>query len=152
MIHATAVSSVPHRLPRDPRHVATNRDWKRRDQILGVTLHPDPDGITAFHGLDAERLDRLLQEGFAPPGERQNLGPSIEEFLAFMRDWPEVLAFGYAVHPAREDYRVTLEGLACDLLVVPAPRRDALRSAFTERFRDADEFVDALQCLYAWWD
>lgn len=134
------------------RPAALPHDWKRRDQLLGVTVEPNPDGITPFHGLDAERLDLLVREGFASPAERQNRGPSLAEFLAFMRDWPEVLAFGYAVHPARDDHRVTIEGLACDLLAVQAPRRDAVRAAFTRRFGDADEFVDALQCLYAWWD
>lgn len=102
--------------------------------------------------MRADQLAALVREGFAPPGGRQNRGPSTEEFLSFMEQWPEVMAFGYAVHPTREDYRITIEGVACDLLMVDAQRRDALRTAFTQRFRSADELVDALQCLYAFWD
>lgn len=142
----------PTALPTDPRWTASNRDWRRRDQLLGITTDDDPDDVTHFHGLDLPRLEALVREGFAPLGCRQNRAPTTEGFLGFMRDWPEVHAFGYAVHPAREDYRITLEGVACAIERVPEGRRAALAEAFRARFREADEFVDAVGCLYAWWD
>ena len=129
-----------------------NHDIARRNALLGLTeSNQNPDTTTPFHGLDAANLAAIIAEGFTTADDNQTRSPTAGRFLAFMRENPEVRAFGYAVHPAREDARVTVEGIACDLLPLTPERRAELRKAWSQ-WSDADEFVDALQCLYAWWD
>lgn len=129
-----------------------NRDSARRAEIIGIADGTGFGGVKGFKGLSVEALNALVAEGFVDVEERQNSSPSVGEFLAFMREWPEVKAHGYVVSPDRDDYRVSLEGVECDLTVVAENRRDALRQAFCTAFHLADEFVASTNTLFAWWD
>ena len=119
----------------------------RRGELLGLEMASDFD-IVRYHGLTATNLAALVAEGFADPEETQNDSPSIGEFLAFMEGHPWALAHGYAVGPQRDDYRVSVEGMAGH-----APTaRDA------EVFALMCEGADELKAQYAagevrsWWD
>jgi hypothetical protein len=46
------------------------------------------------------------------------------ECLRALATYPELRVHGYALHPAREDYRVSIEGYDCNLADVPAERHE----------------------------
>jgi hypothetical protein len=131
---------------------ALNRNHARRDEILGTAGARYSGGIKHFTGLDAARLQQLVDERFLDPQARQNRSPTAEQFLRFLRRWPWVTAHGYAVSRRREDYRVSLEGLACALDGVPPERREQLREEFRQLCGEADEYLDEGNRLWAWWD
>jgi hypothetical protein len=129
-----------------------NRNHLRRDEILGTIGTRYSAGVKLFVGLDARGLQQLLHEGFIDPEARQNGGPRAREYLRFMQRWPVARAHGYAVTRRREDYRVVLEGLECDLRGMPAGHTDQLRSEFELFSRRADEYHADDGWLRATWD
>lgn len=131
---------------------APERDPRRRDLILGIVSRDNPDEDTAFENLDLGRLALLVQEGHLLPDARHRHAPTPRECFGFMRRWPQVRAHGHAVHPRRDDYGVVIDSLGCVLEDVPAPERDALRTAFREEYGDADGLLDDGVTLFAWWD
>jgi hypothetical protein len=123
-------------------------DVVERDRLLGLPEGADASGdITRFDEVDCATLEKLLRERWADPRDRQNLAPSIAEIFRFMKRWPEVRAYGYAVSSQRDDYRVSLEGI----FVTPGDVSDQLRSEFVEFAKDADELTTD-DGLVAWWD
>jgi hypothetical protein len=69
-------------------------------------------GYGHFRGLPIEKAEQLLAERFLDPDEGQEFSPPALVFLDFMRRFPGVTAHGYLIGPDREDYRVTIEGVA----------------------------------------
>lgn len=129
-----------------------NRNHARRDELLGTAGVRYSGGIKHFAGLDASRFALLLAERFLAPDSRVNESPTAAEFLRFMQRWPAVHAHGYAVSRRREDYRVSIEGLECDLRAVPEGARAQLCGEFELFCRHADEYEETPGRLYAWWD
>jgi hypothetical protein len=92
-----------------------NRDQSARDAIIDpdfVDGEEYPGGVRHYAGLDVERLDRLIREGFVDVRDAQNAAPTIEQIAAFMRRWPCALAHGYVVSAERSDYRLSVEGVS----------------------------------------
>ena len=129
-----------------------NADIKRRDEILFGSFNPSMyllGGIRHFE-TDRSTIEKLIDEGFADPDERQNDSPSIKEFLEYTEDHDLITFSGYAVSGDRHDYRVTIEQINA---VIDDP--DTL-TKFVELFRYADElnleYVDGGYNMRAWWD
>lgn len=126
-----------------------NPDIKRRDEILFGKYDPSAymGGICRFEDMDLPTLKLLVDEGFVNLDERQNYSPSILELMEFSENYGGVYHFdGYVVSDRRDDYRVSIDGIA---RISPILDRDELR-AFSDLAHDADEFdsVDGR----AWWD
>lgn len=126
-----------------------NKNYERRDEILNIDVDWDNNngGIERFENIDVKVLETLLLEKFIDPSDRQNESPSVKEFYDFMCKYPQVLAFGYAVSPNRDDYRISIEGI-----YVPQNKvTTKLKEEFRELSKNADEvYYDGE--LYAWWD
>ncbi len=132
--------------------LALNQDWQRRAAILGIRPSKDADAVSHFKNLPVEGIAQLLNERFLHPDARQNDAPSASEFFAFLQEWPEAKAHGYAVGHNRPDYRITLEGLQCDLSKVRNKRRRTeLREAFTSLCEEATDLQTEGDQLWAWW-
>jgi hypothetical protein len=129
-----------------------NRDVARRDALLGIAGQRASGGIVRYEDLDVKRLGALIDEGFADRDETQNGSPTIAEFYAFLREYPEGRVYGYAVSPERPDYRVSVEGVTVDLSEVIPSRRDGLRDAFARLSESADEVDTEGDFLRCWWD
>lgn len=140
----------PKRSAGAPKQEDVSR-FQRRDEILGITTTRE-DNVVRFGRLDLERLETLVLEEFIDLDQKWNDAPTARALLSFIRSWPWVRAHGYAIHPSREDYGVTLEGLECELSEVPDSKRCDLRYAFSKQWGGADEFKDGLCWLWAWWD
>lgn len=125
-----------------------NQKDRRRCALLNISGDYTMGGVERFDNLSADTLQTLIDEGFADPDDTQNNSPSLQEILDFIREYPEFKAHGYAVSPERDDYRVSLEGVAG----VVERSSDAF-SEFVDMFRDADAFeISESGNCYAWYD
>ena len=127
-----------------------NTDMKTRDKLIFGKFEPRKycGGIRQFDGMSLETLDTLLANNFADKEERQNESPTIAEFRNFMQKHHGYMAHGYTVELAREDYRVTIEGLE---------KPEGYESAqeledFVESFRFADDFAASNEHMFCWYD
>jgi hypothetical protein len=129
---------------------ALNSDGRLRDAILKVVDLDYDDGVAYLGDLDLATLETLVAERFLP--EFNGLrGPSTSRVLRFMRRWPAVRAYGYAVHPSRADHRVTLEGLECDLDQIAPRDRASFCAEFAAAFDAADHVVTGNARTSAFW-
>lgn len=128
-----------------------NHDYRLRDSLLEIKVDwEDEDthgGISGFDSIDRELLEELLKRKFINPDFRQNQSPTIAQFLDFMRRHSAVRAFGYAVSPFRDDYRVAIEGL----FVAPDDVTPKIRAEFAVFCSNADELETGMT-LNSWWD
>ena len=144
---SSAVPSALHDLAADSN---LNGDWQTRDRILGIAVRwgeDDSGGIFSIDRIELSTLEQLLADNFVDPSDQQNEAPTVAQIVAFLRSHPGTYAFGYAVSPARSDYRVSLEGIA----VPHATVTPELRSAVETFCQDADETGDE-PYVYCWWD
>ncbi len=125
-------------------------DFVRRDELLGIDSsiwEESPEDIERFKAVSLDVLETLLEEGYLDPQSAQNVSPTVEQFLAFIRKHPKAKAHGYAVSPYREDFRISLEGLFVDHEDITAE----MRRDFEELCGNADDYEDGCH-LYSWWD
>lgn len=130
---------------------ALNQDDARRFELLKMNRKDDEGGIIRFEDLDVKTLETLLDEHFIHPNARQNEAPSTAEFLQMMREHPEIRASGYAVSQKRADYRVHIEAIDCDLTLVPAERKDAVRELFEQLAESANQADIEEDEMHIWW-
>lgn len=126
-----------------------NNNVDERDVILfGEKYNKDRyfGGCRRFDDITLEVLETLVEKNFIDLDECQNDSPTTEEFLEYMKDHEQFVAFGYAISPDRGDYRITLEGIRSDVCFDDIDEM----IDFTNRFRYADEFD--VKPPYAWWD
>lgn len=126
-----------------------NRNVDKRDMVLFGTNYDETKyfgGARRFDELSVEELEYLIKENFIDPDECQNDSPTTEEFLEYMKDHEQFVAFGYAISPDRGDYRITLEGIRSDVCFNDIDEM----IDFIDRFRYADEFN--VKPPYVWWD
>lgn len=126
-----------------------NADYKTRDQIIFGEYNDQNylGGTKRFEQLSLEKLESLVGNNFIDLDDCQNLSPTVQEFLTFMKNHPKVYAHGYVVSHNRNDYRVSIEGLSYEGKV-----SKELLFDFVKLCRQADEFVANEHELYAWWD
>jgi hypothetical protein len=152
-LYVDVYSSVPLTSP----YLTTftyNRDSQSRDRILfGVEIdwEQQSGGIKQFEGIALSQLEQLVAGGFANPHDRHNFAPSIAASIEFARQWSRcgstVCFEGYAVHPLRDDYRVSIDGITLQRTFA-----DEAIVAFREFARHADELTLESDYLRAWWD
>lgn len=128
-----------------------NLDYNKRNQIIFGDDNVEPKlwlgGTRHFDKLNLTQLKELINNNFIDLEDAQNLSPTVQDFLEFMEQHPNVLAHGYAVSHNRDDYRVSLEGLSFKGKVTKKLLKD-----FVCLCRLADEFVMDDNTLYSWWD
>ena len=94
-----------------------------------------------------DKAEALLNERFLDPEQTQNDSPPARAFVDFMMRCPGVTCHGYVIGPDREDYRVSVVGIASQ-----GPMSDEMRREARRLFGDADEFVQEADSLYVWYD
>ena len=129
--------------------VALNTDIKSRDEIIFSDGYVKdkyyPGGIRKYTGLNVDKLRMLIDQNFADEDERQNECPSIGEIYKFMQKHPSFTAHGYTVDIARDDYRVSIEGVDKGGEMTVEEFHD-----FVILFRCADEFD--IERGFCWYD
>lgn len=129
-----------------------NTDAKLRDEIIFGKYNEDNYSnlgeIKHFSKLSLDKLKKLIELNFILLDECQNDSPTTEEILNFMKNYPEYYAHGYTVGLQREDYRITLEGVAKDSDF----DTDSEKADFLQLFRFADELAYDGQSVYCWYD
>jgi len=130
------------------KFIKFNEDVERRAEILGIDTIFYVGGIQRFSGVTTEQLKALMDENFLDPKDAQNSSYTAKEFYDFMLEHPGVTAHGYAVSEARQDYRVTIEGMEGSFKT-----KDDLID-FIYFCRDADSLdIDKVELYaYSWWD
>ena len=124
-----------------------NMDIKTRDEIIFGDYEPQKyfGGVRRFENMTRDKLQKLVDMGFANPDGAQNCSPTIESFLEFTEDKPDYVFHGYAVSDTRNDYCVSIDAIE---YIGKIDDLDTLKS-FVQFARYADEFnPDG----YAWWD
>ncbi len=118
------------------------RDYDSKDYQHG--------GVCYFEEISAETAEKLLDEGYLLPDDRQNDSPSAGEFVDFiMQHGPEKwYLHGYVISPERLDTRVTITGIGC--------RNNTDQRTETD-FIMANRYAQRLVCeedgtLYCWYD
>lgn len=135
--------------PPPKRHKPNNA---RRDEILGFST--EGDDVIYFKSLSADQVSALIAEGFMSPNDRQGASPTSAEFLRFMEKWPTSKVHGYAVHPERSDYRVTIEGIHIPVSGMTLTKKRKLASDLKLLYKQdpPDEFDKSKSEWYLWWD
>lgn len=130
-----------------------NRNEQERDQIIGQAFcNPPGKSIRRFSELSLDKLQKLLDKGFADPEEMQNNSPTIAELLEIGKqaesEGHKVCFDGYTVPLERCDYRVSVDAIN----IYPQSIGDDLAQKFAEFEDTADEFTFTSNLLTAWWD
>ena len=138
------------------------KDWSLRHQILGMADPASSDanaddseqglrwfgGSASFTGLSVGAMQTLVELGFLNLQGNTNLSPTAETFFDFMKRFPMFNAIGYAVHPARPDVRITIEGVEASGVTLDP----ATIAAFRTLAADADESDIESDYARCWWD
>ena len=125
-----------------------NRDDKFRQRIMGIETNYDTE-VVQFRGMNLEKLNELVENGFIDLNERQNEAPAIREFREFLMQHSdeEISLHGYFVSPDRADYRITVEGIeAC------FDRMTDFADALNATFGNADVVKICGNHFYCWYD
>ena len=121
----------------------------RRDLFLyGEEYNPSHylGGCRSIEALTNLEVKWLVENGYLDVNDAQNYSPTAGEFWRFLDKYPDFTAFGYAISPDREDYRITIEG-------IKAPEFPETKEKLVDFFnlcRFADELE--LDPPRAWWD
>ena len=127
-----------------------NPDYQRRDKLLGLEViwnDDNADDALSVEFIPLLVLEKLFEERFIDPADRQNASPTARQFLEFMRKYPVTVAHGYVIGPDRPDARITIEGLHVHANDVTPD----LEHAFNDLCHTADELMMDGD-LYSWWD
>ena len=141
----------------------TDQEIVERDEIIFGIYDPEDyySGVRNFEGVPPETIAKLVEKDYADPKETQGGSPSIQEFLDYCEQHPEMglTLSGYVVSNGRSDCRVTIDGISGEL---PTGASVSTASAiagivsFYETFRFADDLdVDqgtSSVALSAWYD
>ncbi|BAY87820.1 hypothetical protein NIES267_73440 (plasmid) [Calothrix parasitica NIES-267] len=130
-----------------------NRNEQERDQIIGQAFcNPPGKSIRRFSELSLDKLQELVEKGFANPQESQNNSPTIEHLLELGKlaqsEAHTVTFDGYSVPLERGDYRVSIDAIN----IYPQSVGESLGQKFAELEETADEFTFTADLLSAWWD
>ena len=141
------------------------KNWSLRHQILGI---PDPKSVTefgrdysygedrrlhwfggteGFDNLSVGAMMTLIELGFLKPDSEFNNSPTAQAFLDFMKKYPLFTAIGYAVHPARRDAGIIIEGMEASGML-----DEDIVAAFAAFSEGADELDIKFNYCRCWWD
>ena len=126
-----------------------NKDVRTRDELIFGEYDREAysGGVRHFENLSLATLEKLVANNFIDLDDAQNVCPCVKAILGFMRTYPDYTAHGYTVSIEREDYRISLEGVAKDC------EADSIEelNGFVNMFRFADDFcIDGE--MYCWFD
>lgn len=113
-------------------------------------------GLLYFEGLpveDARHLLALLPHEQA--GDAQNASPPMEAMIEFGARWPNIRYFGYAVHPTRDDERITFTGFQIPYDGLTPQDLSDLQNLEADDFQDDDILTEAgaeIRAVSLWWD
>lgn len=124
-----------------------NKDYHRRDEIVGLKNKKYVAGIKRFQGLSFDQLDSLVEENFISLEDKPTFAPNAQEIYDFLKDNPDFTVMGYLVSPDREDYRISLDGVE----LKRKPTVDEIIE-FVALFRLASDFKCNLKTCYAIFD
>lgn len=126
----------------------------RRDELLDARFVRYVGGIKIVEGLDAQRVQSLLREGFlAPTTCATPRAPSAETFASFVERWsPAARVGGYARSHRTSDGAVVLDSVSLSLPLIPDAARDRAWWEFFEITVDADGHDERTEVLRAWWE
>ena len=128
-------------------------NWNKAFEILksNSNIGSEGGGITHFNSLTLQGALTLLENKFLDPEERQNLAPTVNDMIEFIKaNFPDKIGFhGYIVSPRREDVRISFEGI-----------NNLSNSTFTKKeletifnfFDYADELKLARKSIWVWYD
>lgn len=136
------------------REVVPRPSVFRRDELLDARMLRYVGGIKIVDGLDSQRVNALLREGFLHPTRCANpSAPSADTFARFLERWaPAARAGGYARSHRTSDGTVVLDSLSLSLALLPNATRDRAWWEFFEVTVDADGHDDRGEVLRAWWE
>jgi len=127
-----------------------NRDYKRRNEILGIPFEEGAKEnveINRLYRLSLDIVKKLFKEKFIDPKDNQNSSPTAAQFLKFLRKYPFATVDVYTVPISKPDYRVMIEGL----FISNKDKTSQVISDFFELCKDAAE-VSKDGHLIAWWN
>lgn len=117
-------------------------------------------GIRRYEYLSPELLEKLVEEGYADPEERQNDSPTIQEWLDFIEENPALLNkisfHGYIVHKDRTDRRISIEGIQSSYILESVMNDVTLTEKEIEAIKffcnSADELSITSNKVWVWYD
>jgi|GEM_PF-1059790 hypothetical protein len=131
-----------------------NSDYENRDAIIfGKPLKWEDirGGAYSFSELTLQKLEELVNQGFALITARHNDSPYVGEFLTFARNQADrgfnFHFHGYVISPKREDYRISIDGISFHGHCTPE-----LISEFEKFIGIPDDKYIKPDYLFAWWD
>jgi hypothetical protein len=127
-----------------------NEDQDRRNEILSKYLKNKINyDVVYFKEVPLDVMQKLSNENFLDPNDKQNDAPTASEFIEFAEKYPFVKFHGYIVSKDRKDYRTTIEGLE-------APSYDKKKYPdFVKDFIAFNRLADDLEYdnkFYSWFD
>ena len=78
---------------------------KKRGEILGVEVHWHETFVTYVPYISVPMIRQLIDEKLIYGSESCNHSYTVQEFLEFMEEHPNVHAQGYVISQARQDHR-----------------------------------------------
>ena len=131
-----------------------NKDYIQRDEIIFGSYKPGRySGGCARAEIDGKTLLELVKRDFIELDECQNDSPTTKEFIEAFNGVEDYISYEvYAIEHARDDYRVTVEGVN-----VRMPENMKTRFfKIVSSFGYADEFNvwedNGILYMRAWWD
>lgn len=107
-------------------------------------------GLRYFKNMPIEVVEQLMKKKFLNPKDRQNVSPTAQEMLDFMKKMKklgfDVRAHGYEISADRDDTRVTIEG------VMTADEDVIHDSKFRKEWVKFNAEADELNFKRSWWD
>lgn len=118
-----------------------------RDEYLGIDSLKGGGGCTRMDTLTVKQVGHCLDKGWMDPEDTQNDSPTNMEMFEFCVANPSFVMHGYVVSPARDDVRVSIEGVRS--IKRPTAKQ---KQAFVDMFRCADDFDMDKDGCFAWYD
>jgi hypothetical protein len=120
-----------------------------RDEILQpyVCNGPELGDVYRFSRVPRDVLEKLIFHGFVHLGRWNNCAGVQDLFLPFLAKHPHFTAHGFAITKARQDCRLIVEGIECD---VPLTIETVID--FANTFRKAEDFSLSASHARCWYD
>ena len=125
-------------------------DDKLRQSIMGLDKIYNEGGAYYFTDMEIETLNELAANNFVDLseqlGDNQSCYPTISETIEWINKYNEpVCLIGYIISPAREDYRLSIEGFRS------FSEDENYMRGFVKMFHHADAFICKNGYQYCWY-
>lgn len=127
-----------------------NDNYNLREQIIFKESYDEQNykygGIRQFENITVDDLQKLIDNRFIDPKDRQNDSPSVRQMLNYGKKHENVTFNGYSVSPKRGDCRVSIDAIHQEFV------NDNDSVDFSNNFGYADEFTVNKKNGRAWFD